>query len=174
MNSTGWVVAIVVLLIIIGGGWWWYSMQNPAPATTNTTAVGNVTDQGTSGTDTNATATTNTEVGVNAGTNAANTTTVHYTASGFSPKSVTINKGQSVSFVDDTQNPMWVAANNHPTHTSYDGTDRATHCSGSYSGPTPFDQCQPGSTYTFVFGKAGTFGYHNHAAAQFEGTVTVK
>jgi hypothetical protein len=87
---------------------------------------------------------------------------------------VTIQKGQSVTWVDDTSGPMWVASASHPTHTAYDGTTEATHCSGSYTGPTPFDQCQGGSTYTFVFSKTGSFDFHNHLAAQFEGTVVVQ
>lgn len=100
--------------------------------------------------------------------------TVHYGASGFTPKSVTIKAGEKVTFINDGTSPMWVAADEHPTHTEYDNTDRATHCSGSYTGATPFDQCQAGPTYTFVFTKAGTFEYHNHSAAQFGGTVVVQ
>lgn len=108
------------------------------------------------------------------GENAANTVVVSYTASGFSPQSVTVRAGQAVRFVNQTSARMWVAADEHPTHTEYDGSDRATHCSGTYSGPTPFDQCQAGSEYTFVFTKAGTFDYHNHAAAEHSGTVVVQ
>lgn len=100
--------------------------------------------------------------------------TVHYGTAGFSPASVTVKVGQAVRFVNDTSNPMWVGADEHPTHTEFDGTDRATHCSGTYTGPTPFDQCQNGSTYMFVFSKAGTYEYHNHSASQHGGTVVVQ
>lgn len=174
MSNTGWAVVIIALIIILGGGWWWFSQASLAPGATNTTAVVNTgnNNAGTSGTgsDTGAGA----GVDVNAGANAANTTTVRYTASGFSPATVTVPVGGAVNFINDTSGPMWVGADEHPTHTEFDGTDRATHCSGSYTGATPFDQCQSGSSYTFVFTKAGTYEYHNHSAAQFGGTVVVQ
>ena len=100
--------------------------------------------------------------------------TVRYTAEGFVPETVTIQAGQKVTFVNDSTGAMWVGADEHPTHTGYDGTDRATHCSGSYTGPTPFDQCMAGPTYTFVFTEAGSYDYHNHSGAQFGGTVVVQ
>ncbi len=170
MSTTGWAVTILALIIILGGGWWFINSQPPA-----------------------------TDTAINAGANAAGTipagtqmpdealvggdadagtqttgATVHYGASGFTPKDVTIQTGQKVTFVNDGTGAMWVASDAHPTHTEFDGTDRAAHCSGSYTGATPFDQCQSGSTYTFVFTKAGTYEYHNHSAAQFGGTVVVQ
>lgn len=171
MNNTGWAVVIIALIIILAGGWWWYSTQYaPAPATTD----------GTAGTQLEGTPEQNNgmvggDASVDVGIGDASTRVeVHYTANGFNPKSVTVAQGTAVTFINDTSGPMWVAADEHPTHTQYDGSDRATHCSGSYSGATPFDQCQTGSSYTFVFGKTGTFDYHNHSAAQFEGVVVVR
>lgn len=166
MSTTGWAVTIIAIIIVLAGGWWYFSQAPVMPATTGTTAVVN------SGTDTSA------DTGAadaSASTSAQATgPTIHYTATGFTPKDVTIQVGQKVTFVNDTAGGMWVASDAHPTHTDFDGTDRATHCSGTYTGPTPFDQCQSGSTYTFVFTKAGTFTFHNHMAAQYQGTVTVQ
>ena len=175
MNNTGWAVVIIALIIILGGGLWWFSQATVAPATTDTTAgVNGANNTGNN----NAGTGSNTDVGagvdVNAGANAANTTTVRYSASGFSPSNITVPVGGAVNFINDTSGALWVAADEHPTHTEFDGTDRATHCSGSYAGATPFDQCQTGSSYTFVFTKAGTYEYHNHSAAQFGGTVVVQ
>jgi plastocyanin len=172
MSNTGWAVVIIVLIVILGGGWWWYStQQSAAPATTTTQTTDTTGAQGTTGVNVD----TGAAVSAGAGANAANTTTIHLTASGFSPASVTIAKGQTVMWVDDTAAPMWIASNAHPIHSGYDGTDRTTHCAGNYTGPTPFDECQGGTgNYTFVFSKAGTFGFHDHLSAQFEGTVTVK
>lgn len=98
--------------------------------------------------------------------------TVTYSSSGFSPASVTIAKGGTVTFVSQSGG-MWVAADFHPTHGQYDGSDRATHCVAGFS-PKPFDQCATGGSYSFTFTKTGSFGYHNHAAAQMGGTVIVK
>lgn len=169
MSNTGWAAIILVLVILLGAGWWFMAQSPAAPADTTATAgnaAGGTQLEGTQQPD-------NGMVGGDAmaPTDGAE---VHYTASGFTPKTVTIKAGEKVTFINDTSGPMWVGADEHPTHTEYDGTDRATHCSGSYTGPTPFDQCQPGSSYTFVFTKAGTFEYHNHSAAQFSGTVLVQ
>jgi plastocyanin len=161
MSTTGWAVTIIAIIIILAGGWWYFSQAPALPATTGTTAVVNSGDTGT----TAATDTSGTDASSASSTSAQATgPTIHFTATGFTPKDVTIQAGQKVTFVNDTSNPMWVASDAHPTHTEFDGTDRATHCSGTYTGPTPFDQCQP----------AGTFAFHNHMAAQYQGTVTVQ
>ncbi len=172
MSTTGWAALILALVIVLGGAWWYMSGQAPAADTANVDAGANAAgtmpegsqmpDNGMIGGD------------ADPGTAQATGVTVHYGASGFTPKAVTIKAGEKVTFINDTSGAMWVGADEHPTHTGFDGSDRAAHCSGSYTGPTPFDQCQNGSTYTFVFTKAGAFEYHNHSAAQFGGTVTVQ
>ena len=69
---------------------------------------------------------------------------------------------------------MWVASDEHPSHTGYDGTSRTEHCAANYTGPAAFDQCGSGSQYSFTFNKTGAFDFHNHAAAQFTGTIIVQ
>lgn len=172
MNTTGWAVVIIALIIVLGGGWWLASSQPPAPAgSVNVNAGANAAGTIPEGSETPS----NDMVGGDADASGATTgITVRYDASGFAPKSVTISAGQKVTFVNDGAGPMWVASAEHPTHAVYDGSDRVAHCSGSYTGATPFDQCQNGPTYTFVFNKAGTYQYHNHSAAQFGGTVVVR
>lgn len=171
MSTTGWAAVIIAIIIVLGGAWWYMSGQTPTDTTqvnVGANAAGTM-PEGSQTPD-------NGMVGGDADPGNAQTAgvTVHYTASGFSPKTATIKVGEKVTFVNDTTGAMWVAADEHPTHTEFDGTDRAAHCSGSYTGSTPFDQCQSGSTYTFVFPKAGSFEYHNHSAAQFGGTVVVQ
>ncbi len=104
-------------------------------------------------------------------------TVVTLTDAGFSPASVTVNTGDTVRFVNDSSRSMWVGADEHPTHTEYDGTSTKEHCvNGAPVGYT-FDQCQSvprGSSWEFTFTKAGTFGYHNHTGASSVGTVTVR
>jgi plastocyanin len=68
---------------------------------------------------------------------------------------------------------MWVASDEHPTHTEYDGTSRTTHCAAGYTGPKPFDECVPGTSYSFTFDKAGTYEYHDHLSASHTGKITV-
>lgn len=99
-------------------------------------------------------------------------TTVTYTTSGFSPATVTVDSGTTVTFVNESGRAMWVASGVHPTHSVYDGTSLSQHC------PDPdnssFDQCAAGNTYSFTFDRAGTWGYHNHQGPQHTGTVIVE
>lgn len=99
--------------------------------------------------------------------------TVTLTESGFSPETVTVNVGDTVRFVNNSSRNMWVGADEHPSHTQYDGTSRKEHCATM----TSFDQCvgtAQGTSWEFTFDKAGTFDYHNHVEASDTGTVVVK
>ena len=155
MNSSGW-VAVVVVLVLIAGGAWWYTQQ---PAQTTNTNEQNIPN----------------ETGSNVpaqGATASKTVTVNYSDSGFSPASVTIQLGDTVTFTNSSGGSMWVASAVHPTHTAYAGTPLSEHCPGGSA--LAFDQCQAGATYSFKFDKAGSWKYHNHAASQFTGTVVVQ
>ncbi len=102
------------------------------------------------------------------------TATVTYSGHGFSPSTVTIAKGGTVTFVNQSSNKMWVASDPHPTHQGYDGTTRSQHCAQGYTGAKPFDQCSTGNSFTFTFTKTGSWGYHNHDLHQDTGTVVVQ
>jgi plastocyanin len=176
--KTSTVVVVIVAILIIAGGAWWYTQTNTAAPSTQTTTINNANSSDyTPGTTSTSTATTTgssagVDVGVSVGT--PKTVTITYTSGqGFSPASVTINKGDTVKFVA-ASGQMWIGSDEHPTHTEYDGTSRTTHCAQGYTGEKPFDQCAAGSSFNFTFTKAGTFDFHNHLAAQFEGVVVVK
>ncbi|MFB6144423.1 MAG: plastocyanin/azurin family copper-binding protein [Candidatus Nanohaloarchaea archaeon] len=100
------------------------------------------------------------------------THTVYYTSEGFQPQQITIQKGDTVVWVNNASAPMWVASNNHPTHTKYSGTSLYRHCSNGES--NTFDQCSTGDRYSFTFTKTGEWGYHNHRAPLDTGTVVVE
>ncbi len=88
-------------------------------------------------------------------------TVVTYTDNGFSPASVTIKDGDSVTFKNESNNDMWVASNPHPVHTELAGFDARKNMS-------------KGESYTFTFTKSGTWGYHNHPNSSDAGTVVVE
>src|SRR6185312_16178924 len=164
-STIAWVV--IIILIIAGGAWYFVSSNNSAlptdtTQTTDTTGATNTTD--TSGIEAT--------VGVSTGT--SKTVTVSYTAQGFSPSSVTINKGDTINFVDNTNSPFWVASAPHPTHEGYDGTTRDQHCAAGYTGAAPFDECSNGTSFNFTFNKTGSFPYHNHNDHSQFGTVVVQ
>lgn len=99
--------------------------------------------------------------------------TVTYDGDNFSPASITIKQGGTVSFVDKSVSPMWIASNPHPVHTGYDGTNRETHCATGYVGSKPFDECSSGTSFSFMFSEIGSWGYHNHLNSGVTGTVVV-
>jgi plastocyanin len=87
--------------------------------------------------------------------------TVTYTDSGFSPATVTIKRGQTVRFTNQTDGPMWVASDDHPVHNDLPGFDA-------------LGDLGRGQSYEFTFDTAGTWGYHNHSASVDRGTVIVE
>lgn len=164
MKTSTWVWIIAVLVVLAGGYWLWSS--NQAPAASSGPEVGVANDYDTN--DVTPTPVTPTPAQAQ---NAPMSATVTYTNGGFSPSQVTIKAGGTVTFVDKSTVGMYVASNPHPVHNAYDGTTRSQHCA---AGATPsFDQCVKGTTYSFMFQKVGTWGYHNHVNADDGGVVTV-
>lgn len=107
--------------------------------------------------------------------NQAKETIVYYTNSGYSPRELTINRGDTVIFKNQSSNSMWTASDIHPSHTLYDGTSLSQHCANLTA--TTFDECgsaQPGQEWSFIFSKAGTWGYHNHVNPGYTGEIIVK
>lgn len=125
-----------------------------APATTQTTTTTTSNTQTTTGG-----ATTNTTVTVT--TSPVKTLTVNYTDAGFSPASVSINKGDTVKFMNNSNGGMYVASGPHPIHTNYSAFDAKR----SYA---------KGESYSFTFDNVGSWGYHNHVSPSQSGTVIVK
>ena len=164
-------ISIIALLIIVvaGGSYLYMTHKNEAlePADTvtaiDTTAPSNDT--------TTTVTTTSTDT-------APKAVTITYTDSGFSPKTVTVAPGTKVTWVNQSSERMWVASNNHPSHTLYNSTSLMQHCAqGAPNASDVFDQCAGtgnGSSFSFTFAKEGTWAFHNHAAASDQGTVVVK
>lgn len=151
-------IGIVAVIIVLGGGWYLLS-KSPAPAPTTTVQTPAVTE------------TTSTTTVAQP---AAPSVTVTYTDKGFSPKSVSVSVGTTVTFVNQSTSGMWVASAKHPSHTVYSGTDVSKHCPDTAG--TAFDECTAvtaGGSYSFVFAKIGDWKYHNHVKSTDFGSVTV-
>lgn len=82
-------------------------------------------------------------------TPASSTLIVTFTDKGFSPTSLTIKKGQTVTFVNNSSGKMWVAANPFPTSSEYPAFNEKSGVSN-------------GSSWSFTFDKTGVWFYHNH------------
>jgi len=160
-------IGIIIVAVVIIGGWYYYSSSQTASAPTSQDEIGAVAPDLAS----NPSPTAPTDTAAVPAVPASAGTTVTYTANGFSPQTVTIKKGESVTFVDQGTGKMWVASAMHPDHTAYSGTTRSEHCPDTIG--TAFDQCSTGSTYTFKFDKTGTWKYHNHVMTNSFGSVVV-
>ena len=156
-----------VLAIIVALGLGWYLISSDSFVVPNIQTPSN-TEGVTAGMPVPGTQTPETEVIQTAPMGA----TVIYTAQGFSPSSVTIAKGATVTFVNESGGPMWVASGPHPAHTGYSGTERTAHCPDTAG--VAFDQCAVGDSYTFTFERAGTWPYHDHVNASKFGKVIVE
>jgi len=162
-------IGIIGIIILILGGWLFVNRAE-APTTTDDGAV-SAQAQETGAQDPEAS--TNNVVGVEepgAGEDIF-AALVTYTDSGFEPAVVTIKKGETVRFVDQSTNGMWVGSAKHPTHAEYPQKSD-TDCLGS-----SFDTCRvllPGEFWEFTFDEVGTWKYHNHVYPSHTGTVVVE
>jgi plastocyanin len=87
--------------------------------------------------------------------------TVTIMSSGYSPNNITVKSGTTVTFVNNDTKGHWPASNPHPTHTDLPGFD--AHKS-----------IPPGSSYSFVFTKVGTWGFHDHLFPTQGGKIIVE
>lgn len=87
--------------------------------------------------------------------------TVVYSSSGFSPLTLTISPGSTVTFLNSSNTDMWIASDPHPIHNNFPQFDARK---GSL----------PGQSYSFTFNKPGTYEFHNHLNPSSIGTIQVE
>lgn len=86
--------------------------------------------------------------------------TVRYTNIGYEPSLLSVPLGTMVQFVNESDDEMWVASNEHPSHTDLPTFDQ-------------FGLSPKGSTYTYTFDEAGAWSYHDHLNPEREVMVQV-
>ncbi|MFC1662921.1 plastocyanin/azurin family copper-binding protein [Patescibacteria group bacterium] len=160
-------IIIIIVIIVLGGlGFWAFSQYQTTNTNTPTTTV------------TNTTATSNTnvsEIVINTNsslnTNIVDTNTsvispneVAITGLGFSPQSITVLAGSTVTWLNNDSVLHHVAPDDHPSHTKYVDTWPDTGA-GRIAG---------GEAYSFTFTTAGTYTYHDHLHPTLIGTVIVE
>lgn len=77
----------------------------------------------------------------------------------FEPSEIEIELGDTVTFVNESDEPMWPAANSHPTHNSLSDFD-------------PLEPIAPGGSWTYTFNAPGEWGFHDHVRPGFRGVIT--
>lgn len=94
---------------------------------------------------------------------------IEITSSGFNPVTLTINVGDTVTFINKDTQSHWVASAVHPTHLAYPETGG---CIGS-----KFDSCHgliQDESFSFKFNNKGSWKYHDHLRPGLTGTIVVK
>src|SRR3989338_5746878 len=94
---------------------------------------------------------------------------VSYTDRGFEPPALTIKKGETIRFTNNSGGGLWVASVARPGATVYPGQ--------SDCGVSAFGTCaalKPGDFWEFTFDVSGTWSYKNISDTAKTGTVTVR
>lgn len=109
-------------------------------------------------------------VGQTSGTpdKAPTTATIEMSESGFSPSTVTIAQGGTITFRNVGSEAHWPASAVHPVHNQY---PEGGGCIGS-----AFDACEgiaPGGEWFFKFDRVGVWGYHDHLNPPSRGVIEV-
>ena len=82
------------------------------------------------------------------------------TDQGYSPQVLKIKQGQTVEFVNDSNEDYWPASDPHPIHTDYPGFDAQK-------------SIHPGESWKFTFNRLGRYGYHNHLSPETHAEVVI-
>jgi len=166
MNTKNIVIWLVVIVLVIGGVYY-FSRGNsnvPAGAPAAPSTAANQSGTAPKSTDTPAPA----HVATNK---------IEITANGFSPSTIKVKAGDTVTWTNKDSVPHWPATASHPTHTVYPGSD-IKKC-GTAAQATIFDACKglaTGESFSFKFDQVGTWKFHDHLkpVAPFFGSVTVE
>lgn len=164
-------VAVVVAVLLAAGAWWWNSGREAASPEIASDAPAPPTSyvEPSALPYTDPAPPTKTQAETPASPPAAPPNTIIYSDAGFSPSSLTVSKGTSVTFRNDSSQRMWPASAKHPTHEVY---PEAGGCIGS-----AFDACagiDPAGSWSFEFNQVGAWKYHDHLNPSFTGTIVVQ
>ena len=77
--------------------------------------------------------------------------TITYSSSGFSPSTVTVKSGGTITWINTSDKEVQIGANPHPAHSG----------NREVSGGEFTLNLQPGEEKSVVVSKVGTFGFHN-------------
>ncbi len=86
---------------------------------------------------------------------------IKITDEGYIPNNITIKKGQSIAWINESSDWKLPASDVHPTHTIY----------------PEFDPKQPfeiGKAWVFTFNKVGEWDFHDHLIPRMKGTIKVE
>jgi len=139
------VVIVVVVLAVIGGGVFALTRKSKTnnPTTSNSTPATSSSNQ-TSDTS----------------QPSASVATITYSDSGFSPSTITVKAGSTITIKNTSSGGLQFESDPHPVHTDDTELNVGTVASGQ--------------SMTFTVAEKGTHGYHNHLNPSDTGTIIVE
>lgn len=85
---------------------------------------------------------------------------ITYSDNGFSPSTVTVTAGASITVKNESSDTLSFNSAEHPVHTENDELN--------------LGDIEPGESRNFTVNQKGTWGYHNHLKASQTGTIVVE
>ncbi len=146
------VIVVIIVVVVLAAGAFALTKNKDKTSDANTEAPT------TSQTASNTNQTQNTEQQA-AGTE-TDGTTITYSNDGFSPSTLTVKSGTTVTIKNSSSKVLQFDSNPHPDH-----TDNPELNVGTVS---------PGKSATFTVTKTGSHGYHNHLNTSDTGTLVVE
>lgn len=198
MNTNAAISIVIAILVIIGGFFLFSTERAQAPENGGAAEENNITEDATSSEDNiediaknisttptendNATAETMADEEVDAveenpqdiPEESTGEKIITYTGNNYSPSTITIFTGETVTFVNKSTRDMWPASALHPTHTIYPNSD-IEKC-GATEKEAIFDACRgipQGESWSFTFNEIGEWEYHDHLNPRSNGTIIV-
>jgi len=82
------------------------------------------------------------------------------TEEGFSPKTIRIRKGTTITLTTNVGRFFWPASDLHPSHGIYPAFD-------------PKKPIPAAESWSFTFDRVGSWDFHDHLSPYYTGTITV-
>lgn len=154
------IMGLIAVILIAGGGFFVLSMDKDDSANNSSTTPTTTPTQSDRSTTTPPTAsdtpanTTDTDEGD------AAAATISYTDNGFSPDSVTVKSGDTVTIENTSEDNVQFNSDPHPSHTE--------------NSELNVGMIAAGDAKSFIVTKKGSFGFHNHLNSSQKGTISVE
>lgn len=157
------VIVAIVLIVLLAGGLLAYNAYQSNKVTQPTLSNNQTSTPNSNEALTSVTPLPTTEGNSDASTQSAVQTknTITITSQGFNPPTITIKKGESVTWVNNDTVNHQVNSDNHPTHLLYPILNKV-------------GLIKPSESKSLTFDTAGTYTYHDHLNAALVGKIIVK